>query len=786
MGLTTLSLKYRPIKIGFLVRDGNIDDLVAAAGLNTMLWGGIYSPIIPVSESTQVFVNQLIDLFSVDILYAVSHTREIDEIIENNTFLSDPSHFSNGLFYEEGSTNKNIFGFLDSINIVQYYWEKEFKYKTKKYKSNCVLARWDSLDTCSNLFSIAFGYFPNSYNLKDDFKEAFVKGLKSKEVRIKKEKQINGSLAQLITPIKATSLEQQRDMYSMWQSDGIYVGSEDCFLDLLNFWNIRASGVSLVFLPLNKVDRFKSYIKEYIKQLDKIPYNNPGLDDRIMIYYSGENAEIRDVISNFEGNKKFVYLKCDEFTWNGFNIKPSSHYFRKQQVMANIDEKYNKFRVSFTLPEKSFISINRNRNVSSQQLVVSVDAFSEMDYPGHTLKPPFIRNLNTFYSREINFDPWQIRSEKNGIGVIISLYNNALSLYPISHQKMIINIFNLAGIKSNISQAGLLANQIINRMREYTSLEACRVFKITGVRKLLSSMKSDESIEWNDAIKVIGENRFNKFKELYIEPKKEAEYTTPITVLNFLLKRKILVPTLINLTDRKLKYKCENCGLKEDILIREFEKYWSCPYCDHEQYMPPYIMEYFKNSKSTFWQLKKGGLFAKDNNQEGAIPVIISLLTFKRILHRFDIIYSTSLNLLYSRKCEIDFCILEYSSDTKIQLGIAECKSEGQKIDHKDIDNLKAIQDEIEKLQIDCYLIFSKTADKYDDDEIELFKVLNEEKRKPIILSNKELEPYHPYWDIEERDQLPEKSVSNMMEMQRNSVFLYLSECNSGVIEKEI
>lgn len=774
MAITTLLLKYRPIKIGFLIRDGSIEDLVTAAGINTLLWGGIYNPIIPISEKNNSFSDQLINLFSVDVLYAVSHTKEIDKFIENNPFLSDPSHFFKSIFYQDWNTKKNIIGFLDSINIVQYYWEKEFKHKSKRYKSNCALVKWDSTDLCSNLFSISFGYFPNTYNLKDNFQNAFLKGLKSKEVNLEKDKPINGSLVQFITPIGATSLELS-GYNGTWRGDGIYVGSENNFLDLLYFWNLRASGLLLEFVPKNRIDRFKNYIKAHIKRLDNIPNRNPNIEDWVIVYYFGDHVEIKDIIKDFQGNKKFVYSKCSEIIWNGFNIKPSSFYFSRQQTIASIDKSYNKYRVSFTLPEKKFINSNRNRNVDSQQLVISVDAFSEFEYPGHTLKPPFIRKLNEFYSREIAFDPWRVRSEQDGIGVIINANANSLSLYPIPHQKLIERIFNLAGFKVNISQAGLLAKQIIKGMREYDPLEACRVFKITGVRKLINSTKVCESIKWNHAIKTIGENNFNKFKKLYIESRKTPELT-PSDVFNFLLKKKIFVPKLISFADEKWDYKCESCGLKEKIPVKSFENYWRCPYCEQEQYMPPYITANFKKMKDTYWQFKKGGLFAKDNNQEGAIPVILSLLTFNSIFHMHNFIYSTSLNLQKSYKCEIDFCILHYNYREKIELGIAECKSEGQEINQQDINNLKAIQDEIEKLQIDCYLIFAKTTDQFKPKEIELFKSLKQEERKLIILSNKELESYHPYWDITEKDKLPESSVLDMMGMYRNSVFLYLDD----------
>ena len=326
----------------------------------------------------------------------------------------------------------------------------------------------------------------------------------------------------------------------------------------------------------------------------------------------------------------------------------------------------------------------------------------------------------------------------------------------------------------------LLTKQIIQGMREDSPLEACRVFKITGVRKLISSLKVSESIQWSKTIKTIGENGFGKFKKLYIESR-EAPDLTPADVFNFLLKKKIFKPKtnlLSKVFRKKWNYKCKNCGLKEKVLIKDFESYWNCPYCGYKQYMPPYIEENFKKKKDIYWKFSKSGLFAKDNNQEGAIPVIISLLSFTRIFDSHELIYSTSLNLQNLKKCEIDFCVLQYELGDKIQLGIAECKSEGQKINQQDIDNLKSVQDIMKKIKIDCYLIFTKTADSYEKEEIELLKSLKNEDRKFIVLSNKELEPYHPYWEMDETEKLPEKYALDMMGMYRNSLFLYLNDKN--------
>lgn len=107
-----------------------------------------------------------------------------------------------------------------------------------------------------------------------------------------------------------------------------------------------------------------------------------------------------------------------------------------------------------------------------------------------------------------------------------------------------------------------------------------------------------------------------------------------------------------------------------------------------------------RGSLDKYWRFIRSGIFAKENNQEGAIPVIVGLLTLNRVLDSSQIIYSTTLNLKSSFKCEIDFSIV-HNNYGEFTFGIAECKSAGQKITLKEINNLKNVQDTIKNLGID-------------------------------------------------------------------------------------
>lgn len=772
MATSTFSVRYRPIKIGFLVRDGKIEDIVKVSEINTLLWGGIYNPIILVSKDVDS-PKQLIKLFNVDVLFAVSNTPEIEAFLKEYDHLKSPHYYNREIFCEDwhSENKKQVLGYLDVINIINFYWEKEFKNKSKKFRSNCVLVEWSKKDALANLFAIVFGKFPNGLNLKYNYRNAFLKGLKSKRVILNSNESINGKLSQAIHPLALTRNRLQEYGSSFWE-DGIYVGKSGSFADLLTFWNLRSSGLDLQFLPTDS-KRLDSFIRQHLSKLDRIPNRHPNIEDFISIYSRDANTAKTDT-GALKTKKRKVYRCADEIIWNGRNIKPFNYYFDYTQVLGNVDQKFEEYSVSIALPEKP---IKRDdRNFDSQDIVVAIDPITEFEYPEHTLKLPFIQELNEFYSRQIVFDPWKLRVEKEGISLIQKASNNVVNLYPMQNIKLIEKIFDFAGIQAEMSQAGKLAYWIIHQMREYDTLEACWVFKIRGVRALIKDLLSKKSIKYKDALIIIGSNHFDKFKRLFMEQRNQPELA-PQDVWNYLIKKQIFTPALPrkqSTSKIKKTFRCSRCGLETKISCRHFLKNWSCGFCGYEQYLPQFIVKVFKKDEIGAWNFKKSRLFAKDNNQEGAIPVILTLLQFKRIFHKHNFIYSTSLQLKpkTGNECETDIVVLNYGGGDKIEVGIGECKSDRGSIDQTDIDNLKNIRTHFENKGMNCYLIFSKTVDEFTRDEIALFKKLKAENIYSILLTNKELEPYEPYEEYRD-SHLPRQYAFTLEDMAFNSEYIY-------------
>lgn len=128
-----------------------------------------------------------------------------------------------------------------------------------------------------------------------------------------------------------------------------------------------------------------------------------------------------------------------------------------------------------------------------------------------------------------------------------------------------------------------------------------------------------------------------------------------------------------------------------------------------------------------------------------------------------------------SMSCETDLCIMQYGSWRGIEIGIGECKSEKGSITQDDVEHLAAIRENLVAKGLNCYLIFSKSADAFDTEELELFRGLKKERIPLILLLNKELEadePYSKYTD----SQLRSRFVGSLEEMARNSMTIHFPE----------
>ncbi len=744
-----------------------MEDLIKAAGVNCLLWGGMYNPIIPIIKGENTFAEQLLKLFSVDVLYAVSESQEINTLIQKYRLLTDPGRYAQNIFYEDWYTKKQISGYLDSKNIIDYLWDKEFKHKPMEFKSAFSLFDWKDNDPLSNVFSVQFGFFPkqSDLNLKYDYKDLFLKGLRGKEQSIPLTGPISVNAFKSISPIQATGVELRGfSRGASYNGNGIYLGMANEFEDLLTFWNLRSSGINVGYVALDSMERCETFGQSYLDELNKLPNSHPNIEDRIIIYHRIEYNEIdKELIKRFNSKKQLVRSHIKEISWNGLNVQPADQVFSWEQTSVEVEKQANRYRASIRLPNKPFL-VDQDQDRGSKYLGVIVDAYGEYEYPGYTLSPPYIRELSEFYGREIALTPLKFRIGREGITFLITERENSVLVYPLSIHGLIEKLFEIVGLTAKTSQAGLIARRIIEKIG---GIDGARVFKIKGARMLLQEGGRDKFVTGNDAIGIIKKHNFEKHKRLYIEPR-DAPDLTGAHVFDFLLKKGFL--------RAGLQFLCHHCRLKQWQSLKEIDDTWYCEFCGGENQTSLHL-----RGKSGNWMYRKSGLFAKSNHQEGAIPVLLTLLCFYRIISSLsEFRYSTALEIKGDvPDCETDFFVINTRGQKKIEIGFGECKSDGGIIDIEDCEKMKSIYKKLNSIEgVRTYITFGKTANSFSPNETILFKRLNNEGIPTILFTNRELEPYDPYWSDfgEIENDIPIKYPNSLLDLSRNSIARYLSQ----------
>jgi hypothetical protein len=124
-------------------------------------------------------------------------------------------------------------------------------------------------------------------------------------------------------------------------------------------------------------------------------------------------------------------------------------------------------------------------------------------------------------------------------------------------------------------------------------------------------------------------------------------------------------------------------------------------------------------------------------------------------------------------ECEIDLMLLRHKED-RIEWVLGEAKSAGGEINQDDLTHMKSIADALRKVGIHPYLAFSKTADGFTASEVQLFRSARKGGYAVILLTNREIEPYSPYMQSPDADQLPHKYAHTFDCMAANSAYRYL------------
>jgi hypothetical protein len=77
-------LDYRPVRVGWVISDRNVETLAKAASWSSCLWGGQFNPVIHIGDPA---ANQLVRAFGLDVLIPVDGTDAAWAFIERFPYL---------------------------------------------------------------------------------------------------------------------------------------------------------------------------------------------------------------------------------------------------------------------------------------------------------------------------------------------------------------------------------------------------------------------------------------------------------------------------------------------------------------------------------------------------------------------------------------------------------------------------------------------------------------------------------------------------------------------------
>jgi hypothetical protein len=709
--------------------------------LSFTMWGGRYNPIIPVDDGA--IAEALVKLFRVDALVRMSDGPVALDFAKAHAHLPDPI-FGGGIFGRAMTGGRTPL-IVDISHIVTRYYEEFFK-NNPAPEPGLDLYEWQVEDPLSDVFLCSYGAFPPAAETGVDYRALVQTSLRGipNVIQNGAEVQVGNVGRDTINSFNRAFMGRHYAVRNDMDAPGFYVGEADNFDDLINFWNLRAADIPLVFFEPRYADRLAAKAAHWAATIRQAP-PPPHRPQVLALWHRTEQA-IGDVRRYF-GEGVFVPSNVHGPTWNGGNVRAPIMYFGEGAALASIDQSGRTATMSFALTEKPFAA---DRDAQSQHYVLSVDpGIGLFRNEWATFHTPFIPELNPFYGQNA-LSVWNTaRSEPESLGIVTSVSDDHQAVRAINVNELITAIFNVVGISAAPSKPGLIASTLIRQMG---GLDGCRPFKIAGVRTLIERHAPHQSFSRGTAMLTIrgqGEDRpLSDYQWLYIEPREVGSALKNDAVLSYLLEKGVF--------RAGLSFRCPSCQLEFWRSLDDARSRLECEYCGHGFNAAPQLQD-------KDWAFRRSGLFGNYDNQEGAIPVLLTLQQLA-LMHSDDRIFTTAMTLEPKSaaipKCETDFVLVaERPRDHRIEIIIGEAKTRNR-ITGDDVAKLKAVADAFPKDRYDVYVVFSRLTP-FSDEEVEHIRHVNgPHDRRAIMFTDRELEPYFTYERTAKEFDIRETAVS--------------------------
>lgn len=778
--------QVRPVRFCFLIGKEKSNFLEAVA-LNTILWGGVYNPIIKINKSSTLAEEErslgIIKDFDPDLIINLSASVAERFTKRVNRQVLPREEFLNGSWGGRLKTKRGLdtYGALNREMSDLGLNDEQREHFRLIYSDNPSVTPF--LGTIYGLVdSISF---PPVYDY-------LTKKLRLRSQEIKSLKDIsNFNFEEPISVIGITrsSLDEFATR-SGFARNLIFVGNSKKTDDLIEFWNLRASGINTFFLPTENYVDFESPLKNFIKsQSVEKRYNRIDIDVQIApsIKVRKDFEDIADWISSTTSTSLARRTRVTNWGRRSNRISQdvgvvTPYHSREKSIVSYSSKETETF--SSTAPR--FMEDSYYRKKDSWAIDVSFIGFYERDY---TIDLPNQNGMQEIAERELIFSGYdKVRVSDRGLVILCDSKDDNIHVNPVPTTKVVSKIFEKAGFKISISTPGIFANKILQIAG---GLEGCRVFKVKGVREALTKLNTSVGVVTisnkrhrgtiarpnplpantiQDIVKRDTADKYgskNWIEKLYADLVLEFSQGRPLTpskVVDYLIKTKLIVPGL--------KLECSECSTEDWYRLGSFTDTFKCTYCFFEQDVPRIDRQN--------WSYRTEGMISIADEGRGSLPVILSLW---RLSHNADLgegKYVTS-HLIESDdgklNAEVDYIFYtvgHFAKDMEMVIGEARNYSDFSK---RDIEKTISVA---KRLANKPYIAFTTLKDEFSNKEKKLLKSVIEAGFYIIPFSRMDIDPYDLY------DRFRSKGIKDIYAVTLDDLSFNLSEVNLGMKPKEI
>jgi hypothetical protein len=747
----------RPARYAFVIRNGDRSAANRAVSLNTVIWGGMFNPIVESTPEERCLgilkefdPDKLVDLTDGSLgpkLMALFADRIIDS---DHVTVVD---------HQGDHLSQLGFGF-NVIPILREIFDKETRFIRDKiiasFYSCPSLGDWDSF------FGFQYGSFTALPKLGIDFKKHFIRALNAIEI-VFDPKTLEQISEAAITPIKLTahglSLYGGRASFS---SHIIYIGDHRDLADLIEFWNIRATGRTCVFVPTASFRLFADMIRDVAvsgkysvnEQVENQADLQKGINVGMDIF-----GEICDWIAS---------LKLDSLprrTWGPrFGISEEWYVgdIHVSDIEARRGEEISLLEASTLTPIKliqpEFLAETKARKGDFEWAM-------EIKMWGGLLNEDFVFSIPSeakierrIASRITHKRADEVRIGRRGLVLIQDYPRSTLLLSPLHTKELFDELFQSAGLNTDVSVPGQYMEQIIRKMG-YLQFD-CRVFKIRGVREIIKKLSNDSILTQGNMFEIVMSTALDEFgrnwlPELYEDMIVRRGQTGKLNfgvIFQELLEKRVIRPGF--------ELRCGNCFATDWYHVSEFSEEYVCRFCFTKQRVN------FAAKKE--WQYKADGLFRIENSAQGSIAAIAALWRIDEIESIGEGRYQCSAKLRDKdgREYELDYAYIHIAGfSTEYDLVLGQSKNFIE-FNAEEIDKMGRLAEKFDKRP---YLCFSTMKESFSPQEkVEINKLVTAG-YKVIALTRHELDPYFLHFE-----DAPRKYAVSFSDLSLNTIHLNL------------